>query len=60
MKNLKGNNKWCFSRLKCDKKGAADAVNNLTSKNRRNNVLRRKEKNKEGTAYDKNMFRSKK
>ena len=40
---LKARYEWCFSRLKCNKIGAADGITSLRSKNSRNNVFRRKQ-----------------
>ena len=43
VRKLKARYEWCFSRLKCNKIGAADGITSLRSKNSRNNVFRRKQ-----------------
>ena len=46
LRKLEAKCEWCFSRLKCNKIGAADAIISETSKSSRNNVL---ESNKQQT-----------
>ena len=47
LRNQKGKYEWCFSRVRSNKRGAANAIPSQTAKNRRKNVLRsKKQKNK--------------